>query len=63
MNATSNKRNIYEELMEGVGAMQMRREGKITLRTQKVRVAKDGGLATASSPHPQRRRPLSGRRG
>jgi putative transcriptional regulator len=30
------KRNIFDELMEGVAAMKGRREGKITLRTFKV---------------------------
>jgi hypothetical protein len=30
-NAT--KRNLFAELMEGVGAMKAQREGKVTLRT------------------------------
>jgi putative transcriptional regulator len=30
------KRNLFEELMEGVDAMKRRREGKITLRTHRV---------------------------
>ena len=30
------KRDIFDELMEGVAAMKGRREGKITLRTFKV---------------------------
>jgi hypothetical protein len=35
MSKTS-KRNLFEELMEGVDAMQQHREGKVTLRTHKV---------------------------
>lgn len=30
------KRNLFEELIDGVGAMSAEREGKITLRTYKV---------------------------
>jgi putative transcriptional regulator len=30
------KRNLYDELMEGVEAMRQQREGKVTLRTHKV---------------------------
>jgi len=30
------KRNLYDELMEGVEAMHQQREGKVTLRTHKV---------------------------
>jgi putative transcriptional regulator len=30
------KRNIFDELMEGVDAMKRRREGKLTLRSYKV---------------------------
>lgn len=30
------KRNLFEELMEGVDAMKRHREGKITLRTHRV---------------------------
>ena len=30
------KRNLYDELMEGVEAMRQRREGKVTLRTHEV---------------------------
>jgi putative transcriptional regulator len=33
------KRNIFGELMEGVGAMKNHREGKLTLRNYKVEVA------------------------
>jgi putative transcriptional regulator len=33
------KRNIFDELMQGVGAMKAHREGKITLRTHKVEAA------------------------
>jgi putative transcriptional regulator len=32
------KRNIFDELMEGVAAMKSHREGKITLRSYKVEV-------------------------
>jgi putative transcriptional regulator len=32
----SKKRNVFEELMGGVAAMQAQRDGKITLRTYKV---------------------------
>jgi putative transcriptional regulator len=32
---TEGKRDIFEELMEGVGAMGKRREGKLTLRTHR----------------------------
>lgn len=32
------KRNLFAELMEGVDAMKARREGKVTLRTHKVKV-------------------------
>jgi putative transcriptional regulator len=31
------KRSIFDELMEGVSAMKAHREGKITLRSYKVR--------------------------
>ncbi len=30
------KRNLFDELMEGVDAMQRQREGKVTLRTHEV---------------------------
>ena len=30
------KRNLYDELMEGVEAMRQQREGKVTLRTHEV---------------------------
>lgn len=30
------KRNIFQELMEGIEAMRLHREGKITLRTHKI---------------------------
>jgi len=30
------KRNVFEELMEGVDAMKQHREGKLTLRTHKL---------------------------
>jgi putative transcriptional regulator len=30
------KRNLYDELMEGVDAMRKQREGKVTLRTHEV---------------------------
>ena len=33
------KRDIFGELMEGVAAMKIHREGKLTLRTYKVEVA------------------------
>ena len=33
------KRNIFNELMDGVGAMKRHREGQVTLRTHKVEVA------------------------
>jgi putative transcriptional regulator len=39
MSKTS-KRNLFEELMEGVDAMQQHREGKVTLRTHKVQGSK-----------------------
>jgi putative transcriptional regulator len=32
----TNKRKLFDELMEGVDAMQQQREGKITLRTHEV---------------------------
>ncbi len=32
----SNKRKLFDELMEGVGAMRDQRQGKITLRTHEV---------------------------
>jgi putative transcriptional regulator len=32
----ANKRNVFAELMEGVGAMKQHREGKLTLRTHKL---------------------------
>lgn len=32
------KRNLFAELMEGVDAMKARREGKLTLRTHKLKV-------------------------
>jgi putative transcriptional regulator len=32
----STKRNLFEELMEGVQAMKEKREGKITLRTHRL---------------------------
>ena len=32
------KRNLFAELIEGVDAMKARREGKVTLRTHKVKV-------------------------
>lgn len=32
----SNKRKLFDELMEGVGAMGEQRQGKITLRTHEV---------------------------
>jgi putative transcriptional regulator len=35
--ATSKKRNVFGELMEGVHAMRAHRKGQITLRTHKVR--------------------------
>jgi len=30
------KRNLYDELMEGVEAMRQQRKGKVTLRTHEV---------------------------
>jgi len=33
------KRKIFDELMEGVGAMEKHREGKLTLRSYKVEAA------------------------
>jgi putative transcriptional regulator len=33
---TSEKRNLFDELMEGVQAMKEKREGKITLRTHRI---------------------------
>lgn len=33
------KRNVFEDLMEGVAAMKRRREGKLTLRSYKVEAA------------------------
>lgn len=36
----ANKRNVFAELMEGVDAMQQRREGKVTLRTHKIEARK-----------------------
>ena len=35
-NQNKPKRNVFAELMEGVGAMQEHREGKRTLRTHKI---------------------------
>ncbi len=32
------KRNIFDELIEGVAAMKSHREGKVTLRTCKIEV-------------------------
>lgn len=32
----SEKRKLYDELMEGIGAMRNERAGKITLRTHEV---------------------------
>lgn len=40
MSKTTSKRNVFAELMEGVDAMQQRREGKVTLRTHKMGVPK-----------------------
>ena len=34
--ARANKRNLFDELMDGVAAMKAHRTGKITLRTYKV---------------------------
>jgi putative transcriptional regulator len=46
------KRKIFDELMEGVGAMQEHREGKLTLRTYKSAPAPlpkvDGNLIKAT---------------
>lgn len=36
MKKNATKRNLFAELMEGVGAMKARREGKVTLRTHTV---------------------------
>ena len=33
---STKKRKLFDELMEGVDAMQQQREGKVTLRTHKV---------------------------
>jgi putative transcriptional regulator len=34
--AKSKKRDVFDELMEGVGSMQAHREGRITLRSHRV---------------------------
>jgi putative transcriptional regulator len=39
MDRTMSKRDIFDELMEGVAAMKGRREGKLTLRSFKVEPA------------------------
>jgi len=54
------KRNLFAEIMDGVGAMQAQREGKITLRTievprlHRLRVPDYArlGLATATGATP-----------
>jgi hypothetical protein len=38
------KRDIFAELVEGVAAMKSHREGKLTLRSYKVEVAKEAAL-------------------
>ena len=38
------KRDIFGELVEGVAAMKSHREGKLTLRSYKVEVAKEAEL-------------------
>ena len=43
------KRNIFDELMEGVAAMKGRREGKITLRTFKVEPRPHDSKSTTST--------------
>ena len=56
------KRKIFDEMMEGIAAMKSHREGKITLRTYKVKsgAAPEGGLEI-DSRHPQEAKLLTSR--
>ena len=74
--ALTNKRKLFDELMEGVDAMRRQREGKITLRTHEVEdlpplaidaaVIRETRISAAAGPQPSscsRRVSTSSRRG